>query len=85
MFEPIPPLHVGHPLFELAHQLVRRWCRVSTLTSLVDPLYDELMGTALLALVEGRDPKGAIRVEQKREQKWRLRTVPLFDFEGASI
>src|SRR5687768_9713499 len=63
---PMPALHVGHELFELARDVVGP--RVTTLVQLHDPLYEDLVSEATLAIIEGRDPKNAVRTYGARER-----------------
>jgi hypothetical protein len=74
---PIPGLHVGHDLFERARHIVGP--RQSSLTALHDPLYDDLLSEATLALIEGRDPRDAIRAYRARERAFGRVTCPLFE------
>lgn len=74
---PVPALHVGHDLFELARRIVGP--RPSTLVSLYDPLYDDLVSEATLALIEGRDPVVAIRAYGARERAFGRVTCPLLE------
>jgi hypothetical protein len=74
---PIPGLHVGHDLFERARHIVGP--RRSNLTTLHDPLYDDLLSEATLALIEGRDPRDAIRAYGARERAFGRVTCPLFE------
>lgn len=73
---PIPPLHDGHPLFEEARQIVGP--RRTSLVTLHDPLHDDLLSEATLALIEGRDPHEAIRTFRSRERTFGRITCPLF-------
>jgi hypothetical protein len=73
---PIPPLHDGHDLFEEARRVVGP--RRSTLVALHDPLHDDLLSEATLALIEGRDPREAIRAFRARERAFGRITCPLF-------
>jgi hypothetical protein len=73
---PIPPLHDGHDLFERARQIVGP--RQTTLVTLHDPLHDDLLSEATLALIEGRDPHEAIRSFRSREHAYGRITCPLF-------
>src|SRR6478752_5811969 len=50
---PVPSLHLGHDLFEQARRIVGP--RRGTLTTLYDPLHDDLLSEATLAILEGRD------------------------------
>ncbi len=74
---PVPGLHIGHTLFERARQIVGP--RTTTLVSLHDPLYDDLVSEATLALIEGRDPRDAIRAYGARERAFGRVTCPLFE------
>jgi hypothetical protein len=74
---PIPALHTGHPLFEQARVVVGP--RVTSLVQLHDPLYDDLISEATLAIIEGRDPEDAIRVYGSRERSFGRVTCPLFE------
>jgi len=71
----IPGLHVGHELFELARRIVGP--RRTALQTLYDPLYDDLVSEATLALIEGRDPREAIRRYGARERSFGRITRPL--------
>jgi hypothetical protein len=72
---PTPGLHVGHDLFERAREIVGP--RRSTLVTLHDPLYDDLVSEATLALIEGRDPVDAVRAYGARERAYGRVTCPL--------
>jgi len=74
---PLPDRHLGHQLFEQARTIVGR--RRTTLTTLYDPLYDDLVSEATLALIEGRDPHAAIRSYGARERSYGRVTCPLFE------
>jgi hypothetical protein len=74
---PIPTLLVGHSLFDEARKVVGP--RVTSLVQLHDPLYDDLVAEATLALVEGRDPKDAVRAYGARERAFGRVTCPLFE------
>jgi len=73
---PLPPMHAGHDLFERARQIVGP--RQTTLVALHDPLHDDLLSEATLALIEGRDPREAIRAFRARERAFGRITCPLF-------
>ncbi len=74
---PLPGLHAGHALFDRARQVVGP-CR-STLVTLHDALYDDLVSEATLALVEGRDAHDAIRAYRAREVAFARVTCPLME------
>lgn len=74
---PIPGLHDGHDLFEEARRIVGP--RRTSLISLHDPLYDDLLSEATLALIEGRDPQDAVRDYASRERSFGRLTCPLLE------
>ena len=74
---PVPALHAGHDFFEEARRIVGP--RRTSLVSLYDPLYDDLLSEATLALVEGRDPHDAVRRYASRERSFGRLTRPLLD------
>ena len=53
--------------------------RLTTLVSLADPLYDDLLSEATLALIEGADPVDAVRRYRAREAAFGRVTCPLFE------
>ena len=65
---PVPALHLGHDLFEVARQIVGP--RRTAFVLLHDPLYDDLVSEATLALIEGRDPHEAVRAYGARERSF---------------
>jgi hypothetical protein len=71
----IGPTHTGHELFDAARQIVGE--RRGTLSTLYDPLYDDLLSVATLALVEGDDPVAAVTQYRKKESRWGRGTAPL--------
>ena len=73
----VPGLHHGHDLFERARRIVGP--RRTTLVTLHDPLYDDLVSEATLALIEGRDPVDAIKAYGARERAFGRVTCPLFE------
>jgi hypothetical protein len=73
----VPGLHVGHLLFEEARRIVGQ--RRSTLATLHDPLHDDLLSEATLALLEGRDPVDAIRRYGATERAFGRVTCPIVE------
>ena len=73
----LPGLHVGHALFDRARQVVGQ--PTTTLVSLTDPLYEDLVSEATLALVEGVDPVDAVRRYRAREAAFGRVICPLFE------
>lgn len=78
----IPPIEpFVHPLLERARAIVGP--RRTSLTTLYDPLHDDLVAEAALALVEGRDPVQAVRSYRSTEHRWGRLTYPIFGEVGA--
>jgi hypothetical protein len=73
--EAIPPLHVGHPIFEAARELVGP--PRSGLTVFLDPLHEDLLSEAVVAIVAGEDAAAAVRRFRAREHGWRRVTAPI--------
>jgi hypothetical protein len=73
----MPALHVGHELFERARDVVGP--RLTTLVQLHDPLYEDLVSEATLAMIEGRDPEDAVRNYGARERAYGRVTCQLFE------
>jgi hypothetical protein len=73
---PMPPLHASHDLFERARMVVGP--RRTMFAALHDPLHDDLLSEATLALIEGRDPVEAIRSFRAREHAYGRMTCRLF-------
>jgi hypothetical protein len=74
---PVPDMHFGHELFDSARRGVGP--RRTALVTLYDPLYDDLVSEATLALIEGRDPEDAIRRYGAAERSFGRVTCPLLD------
>lgn len=76
-YEPIPPLHTGHPLLEEARLHVPDR---STLITLYDPLVEDLRSEYVLAVLEGRNPMAAVRKYRSCQRTYAYRTAPLLMF-----
>jgi hypothetical protein len=70
-------MHIGHRLFEHARRIVGP--RRSTLDALYDPLYDDLLSVATVALLEGEDAEEAVRRYGARERAFGRVTCPLLE------
>lgn len=70
--EPLPFLHQGHPLFDMARRVVGGTGDRRTL--LYDPLHEDLLSVATLALLEGRDPHLQVQQYRAAEYTWRRLT-----------
>ena len=73
----MPAMHLGHDLFEMARRIVGP--RRTSLVTLYDPLYDDLLSEATLALIEGRDPEDAVRRYGAAERTFGRVTCPIRD------
>jgi len=72
-----PDVPLKHPLLEEAAKLVPH---KTALTTLYDPLHEDLRQEAVLAILEGRDPVAAVKSYGSRERAWGRVTAPiLFD------
>jgi hypothetical protein len=78
--EPLPVVFTGHPIFEQARAIVGP--DKSGFTVLLDPLNEDLMSVAVVALIEGTDPVAAVRRFRANETAWRRLTGPLLDEWG---
>jgi hypothetical protein len=74
---PIPALHEGHEVFEQARAVVGP--RRTSLVQLHDPLYEDLLSEATLAIIEGRDPEDAVRAYGARERSFGRVTCQLYE------
>jgi hypothetical protein len=74
---PVPAMHLGHDLFEIARRVVGP--RRTSLVTLYDPLYDDLLSEATLALIEGRDPEDAVRRYGAAERTFGRVTCQILD------
>ena len=48
-------------------------------TWILDPLYEDCLSTAALAILTGQDPHAAVLAVLREERSWRLATAPLMD------
>jgi len=73
----VPPLS-GHPIIARAHEAVLQvGLRPSRMAVYLDPLYEEAVMSAALAVISGDDPVEAARATIRAERSWRYRTAPL--------
>lgn len=77
--EPIPPLHTGHPLFEVARELsgIARDDRSRTLVRRDVLVREDGLSEVVLALLERRDPCEAWAAFRKRELDWIYSTTSM--------
>ena len=78
--EPLPPAYSGHRWLDMARAAVGTPTMIEG-TELTDRYYDD-MGEALLALMEGRDPKEAVHEYRRREYVPRRMTKHIGDWRG---
>lgn len=76
--EPTPSPYLGHQWLEMARSAVGDFRPDS---QWADDKWDEV-GEALLALLEGKDPKDGVREYRKREYVPRYRTIHIGDWAG---
>ena len=73
----MPGLHHGHDLFAQARRIVGP--RRTSLVTLHDPLHDDLLSEATLAILEGRDPSRGGPPLRRPRAIVRPGDLPLFD------
>lgn len=78
--EPLPAAYSGHQWLEMARAAVGTVTLIEG-TEISDRYYDD-MGEALLALMEGKDPKEAVRAYRKQEWQARYLTKHIGDWAG---
>lgn len=76
---PIPTLHHGHPLFEIAWAIVPDRTPARPFVSCGDPLDEDLRSEVVLAILEGRDPREAVDRYRSIEHTWKAKARPLFE------
>lgn len=79
--EPLPLPYTGHRWLEKAREAAGQLALELPDTELTDRYYDDV-GEALLALLEGRDPKAAVIEFRKREFVPRRLTKHIADWSG---
>lgn len=77
VYEPIPPLHTGHPLFDEARKNV---LERSSLVVLYDPLVEDLRSEYVLAVLECRDPMAAVRRYRASQKTYAYHAAPLMPY-----
>ena len=75
---PIPPLHIGHPLFDEARRCVPER---GSLVTLYDPIVEDLRSEYVLAVLENRNPMAAVHKYRACQRTYAFHTAPLI--EGA--
>lgn len=73
----LPGLHLGHDLFVQARRVVGP--QRTSLDTLHDPLHEDLLSEATLAILEGRNPVEAVQRYGARERSFGRVTCPLSD------
>lgn len=66
-----------HPLMDEAAAITQRHIKPDRRTHYLDPLYEEALMTAALALLDGRDADQAVVSCLKTERNHRYHTIPL--------
>lgn len=67
----------GHPVIDAAYAVALRYARPDRRSLYLDPLFEEALMTAALAIIEGSDPDAAARSVVASERDHRHRTCPL--------
>jgi hypothetical protein len=81
-------VETGHPIMDEAIAVAQRYVKPDRGAVLVDPLYEEAVCVAALAICAGEDPDEATEVYVRHERSWRYRICFLEEWasrtEGAS-
>jgi len=82
--EPIPPVWVAgqDPLIDLAWGYIYHCPRGVAMSFREDELALDAVGVAVLAMLEGRDPKEAVRAFYAVENNWLTRAAPFLMNDG---
>lgn len=75
-------VETSHPLLDAATAIVVRYVRPDRRTVLFDPLYEDAVMTAVLAILEGADPAEATSCFLRAERSRRYREAPLLEERG---
>ena len=67
-----------HPILDEALAVARRHVRPDRGSVIFDPLYEEVVSVAALAICAGEDPERATLSFVRKERDRALRTAPLF-------
>jgi len=67
----------AHPVMDQAQAVTRRYIRPDRRTHYHDPLYEEVLMTTALAIIEGHDPEQAAVDVLRRERTYRARHLPM--------
>lgn len=78
--EPLPMPYVGHPLFEQARRAANLYTDYAS-----DFGQNDRIGEAVVALLEGRDPKEAVSRWRRREAAHERRGVRLSDIDSIGL
>jgi hypothetical protein len=71
---PIPPLHIGHPLFDEARLHIPER---GSLVTLYDPIVEDLRSEYVLAVLENRDPMAAVCKYRACQRTYAFHIAPL--------
>ena len=67
-----------HPIMDDARAVARRHVRPDLGSLIFDPLFEEVVCVAALAICAGEDPEGAAAAFIRSERQWAYRAAPLF-------
>lgn len=68
-----------HPIMDAATAVALRHIKPDRRTYYLDPLYDEAVMAAALAILDGSDPDAAVAATLRAERDHRYHTAPLMD------
>ncbi len=77
---PMPDLHLGHSLLDEAIVIATRHIRPDRRAVLMDPLFDDVVGAVVVAILAGTDPDAAARAARLEEHRHRWHQVPLVEY-----
>jgi hypothetical protein len=67
-----------HPIMDEALAVARRHVKPDRGSIIFDPLYEEVVSVAALAICAGEDPERATLTFVRSEREWTYRTAPLY-------
>lgn len=68
----------GHPIMDEAFRVARRYAKPDRGRVIFDPLFEEAVCVAALAICAGQDPDVATAAYVRAERDWSRRTAPLW-------
>lgn len=74
-----PPATQAHPIMDQAAQVAQAYVKPDRRTHYLDPLYEEALMTAALAILAGDDPHAATQAVVRAERNHRAHQAPLLE------